>query len=152
MKRTVADITRLMGPKNRRNVKREFCDVGPITEARAGDLAFCVKRGRDATPTLEKAKASVVICGMDILPQKAEFDGKTRVAVDKSILWFIRRLNAFFQTESKKGAHPTAVVGKNCEIGKDVHVRGVDGFVWHVAMHVSHLWGIDDYAKQHSFN
>jgi len=144
-----------MGPKNRRvirDVKREFCGVGPITEARAGDLAFYAKRGRDATPILEKAKASVVICGMDILSQKAEFDGKTRVAVDKPILWFIRCLNAFFQTESKKGAHPTAVVGKNCEFGKDVHVRGVNGFVWYVAMDMSHLWSMDDYAKQHSFN
>lgn len=120
--------------KNRRvirDVKREFCGVGPITEARAGDLAFCVKEGRDVTPILEKAKASFVICGIDILSQKADFDGKTRVAVDKPILWFTRCLNALCQTESKKGAHPTAVAEKNYEFSKDVHVPGVNSFVEH---------------------
>jgi len=125
MKKTVADIKKLIGPKNCRvigDVKREFCGVRPITEARSGDLAYCVKRGEDATPILEKTKATVVICGTDILSQKAEFDDKTLVAVDKPRLWFIRCLDTFFPTKSNKGIHPTAVVGKNCKIGKKVYI------------------------------
>jgi UDP-3-O-[3-hydroxymyristoyl] glucosamine N-acyltransferase len=125
MKKTVADITKFIGPKNCRIIgdpKREFCDVRPIIEAKAGDLTFCVKKGKDAIPVLEKAKASVIICDIDILSQKAEFDSKTLVAVDKPRLWFIRCLDVFFPSTSKKGIHPTAVVGKNCEIGKDVYI------------------------------
>jgi UDP-3-O-[3-hydroxymyristoyl] glucosamine N-acyltransferase len=125
MKKTVADIKKLIGPKNCRVIgdfKREFCGVRPITEARSGDLAFCVKRGEDATPILEKTKASVVICDTDILSQKVEFDDKTLVAVEKPRLWFLRCLDTFFPTKSKKGIHPTAVVGMNCKIGKKVYI------------------------------
>jgi len=124
MKKTVADIKKLVGPKNCKiigDITREIRGVGPITEAKAGDLAFCVKKGKDAIPILEETKASVVICNSDILFQKAKFD-ETLVAVDKPRLWFMRCSDAFFPAESKRGIHPTAVIGKNCKISKDVYI------------------------------
>lgn len=125
MKRTVVDIKKLIGAKNCRvigDVERGFCGVQPIHKALAGDLTFCVKKGEEAIPLLEETKASVVICDVDVLSQNVMFDDKTLVAVKRPRLWFIRCFNAFFPPEAKTGIHPTAAIGKNCEIDKNVYI------------------------------
>lgn len=126
MKRTVIDIKKLMRPKKCRvigDAKREFCGVRPIHMALAGDLTFCVKKGEEAISLLEGTNASVVICDVDVLSQNVMFDDKTLVAVNRPRLWFIRCINAFFPSEVKTGIHPTAVIGKNCQIDKNVYIE-----------------------------
>jgi UDP-3-O-[3-hydroxymyristoyl] glucosamine N-acyltransferase len=125
MKKTAADIKRLIGPEKCRiigDMKREFCGVAPIVVAKIGDLAFCTKKPEDAVPTLKKSRASVILCSNDVLSQNIVFSNKTLVAVDNPRLWFMRCLNAFFPAESRRGIHPSAFIGKNCKIDEDVYI------------------------------
>lgn len=125
MKRTVVDIKKLIGPKKCRvigDVKRKFSSARPIHKALSGDLTFCVKKGKEAVPLLERTESSVVICDVDVPCQNVRTDDKTLVAVSRPRLWFIRCINAFFPREEKTGIHPTAVIGKNCQIGKNVYI------------------------------
>jgi len=125
VKRTVSDIKKLVGSQNCTvigDVQREFWKAQSIDKAMPGDLTFCVKKGDEAVSLLEKTKASVVICGNDVLSRNMMFDDKTLVAVDRPRLWFIRCMNAFFAQKIEAGIHPTAVVGKNCQIAQDVYI------------------------------
>jgi UDP-3-O-[3-hydroxymyristoyl] glucosamine N-acyltransferase len=125
MKRTVADLKKLIGPRNCTIIgdgRRGFSLVEPIQSATAGALTFCVKKGEETLQLLKETKASVVICSVDILSGAVKFDNKTLVAVRDPRLWFVRSVNAFFRPKAKMGIHQTAIIGKRCQIGKDLYI------------------------------
>lgn len=125
VKRTVADIKKFIGSQNCTvigDVQREFSNVQSIHKAMSGDLTFCVKKGAEAVSLLGKTKANVIICDIDIKSRSVMFDDKTLVLVNKPRLWFMRCMNVFFPQRPEVGIHPTAVIGKNCQIGKDVYI------------------------------
>lgn len=125
MVKKVLDIEKLITPEKCKivgNAQREFCDVKSIWKASAGDLTFCSKKGKEAVSLIEKTKASVIICNLDILSKNVMFDDKTLVAVKNPRLWIIRCINAFFPSQVKTGIHSTAIIGKNCQIGDNVYI------------------------------
>ncbi len=125
MKRTAEDIKKFIGPQNCTiigDVQREFTNISAFPSAMCGDLTFLVKKGEEAVSVLEKTKASVVICDIDVLPRNIMFNDKTLVAVNNPRLWFMRCMNAFFPQKLEAGIHSTAAIGKNCQIEKDVYI------------------------------
>ena len=102
------------------DVNRSFDGVGPIDDARPGSLSFCTKRGEEALTLLRNSAASVILCRDGLEP--ISFDDKTLVLVENPRLWFIRCVKNFFPQKRKKGIHPTAIIGENCQIGKNVYV------------------------------
>ncbi|MCG2796692.1 MAG: UDP-3-O-(3-hydroxymyristoyl)glucosamine N-acyltransferase [Actinomycetia bacterium] len=65
-------------------------------------------------------EASVVICPENLeLPSVA---GIVFIPVENPKLTFIKILQEFFSPERKTGIEDTAIIGKNCRIGRDVYV------------------------------
>lgn len=124
MSKKVIDIQKLLGPSCKiiGDSQREFHDVKPIHEASFSSLTFCSKKNAEAISIIEKSKASVIICDVDVLSSKVAFDDKTLVVTTNPRLAIMRCINAFFPSPIRTGIHPTAIFGKNCQISDDVYI------------------------------
>jgi len=125
MKRTVADLEKLLGKANCQisgDVERSFSRVKPIQDASSSALAFCTKEGEEELQLIKETKAGVVLCTSSPKLRELMLVSKTLVAVENPRLCFIRAINAFFPGTKACGIHPTAIIGKRCKIGKNVYI------------------------------
>ena len=120
---TIKDIVELIKKENVTiigDINRTFHSVGPMDDARRGNLSFCTKRGEEALTLLRNSAASVILCRDDL--ELPSFEDKTLVLVENPRLWFIRCVKAFFPQKRRVGIHPTVIIGENCHISDDVFI------------------------------
>jgi len=91
--------------------------VAPIEDANEGDLTFLANV--KYRPFLETTQASAILVSRDV-----SCPGKTLIQVDDPYLAFAQVLTLIskMDDEIEPGIHPTAVLGKNVELGDDVSI------------------------------
>jgi UDP-3-O-[3-hydroxymyristoyl] glucosamine N-acyltransferase len=125
MKRTVADLRKLIGTRNCTiigDLDRSFSSIAPIGSASSGTLTFCAKKGEEAITLLQETRASVIICDIEMLSHVPKFREKTLVGVGNPRLWFIRSVRTFFSPKLRTGIHQTAIIGKKCQISENCYI------------------------------
>jgi UDP-3-O-[3-hydroxymyristoyl] glucosamine N-acyltransferase len=91
----------------------------PIKSSKKGDITFLSKTDESAIITINKSKASLIICSKEFL--KKTNTASTIIFVENPRLWFIKILNHFFVDKKiPKGIDSSAIV--QSRIGKDVYV------------------------------
>jgi len=91
----------------------------PIKSSKKGDITFLSTTGESGITTINKSKASLIICSKEFL--KKTNTVSTIIFVENPRLWFIKILNQFFVDKKiPKGVDSSAIV--QSRIGKDVYV------------------------------
>lgn len=90
--------------------------VGPISEAKTGDISFAEKG--EALKELKCTRASAVL-----VPRSVTESPIPIIQVDNPRIAFAKLLRHFHPLpKPKPGVHPAATVGENCKLGKDVSI------------------------------
>ena len=96
--------------------KNFFSKFSAIDEADEGSISFCKYKDERALELLKKTKASVVLCPLGVnLPKREDI---TYILVENPRLCFAKLLSKYYKPTTKFKIHPTAIIGKNCRIGK----------------------------------
>ena len=96
----------------------EIHGVAGIKEARAGEITF-VANPRYLSQ-ITRTQASAIIIWKDV-----QYNGKPMIQVENPYWAWAKVVEAFATKKRKrgKGIHPTAIIGKNVEIGEDVWIQ-----------------------------
>jgi len=91
--------------------------VSGIKEAKSGDITFLANS--KYSPLLQQTKASAVIASSEI-----QSCPRPLIHTDNPSLAFAKVVSLFFPSQAKhpKGIHPTAILGKDVKLGKDVSI------------------------------
>lgn len=89
--------------------------VASLEEAKEGDITFCVNH--KYLPLLFKTRASAIIVDKNF-PE----NGKPMIRADNPYSAVAKILNLLKEEKKEDQIHPTAVIGKNVEIGKGVSI------------------------------
>ncbi len=116
MRKTVAEIARMLDGEVVGDADTVITGVAGIREARPGDISFVANP--KYLPLLEKTQASAVITARDIT------SGKTLIRTDNPSLSFTRLIAEVLPETAHhpRGIHPGAVIGPDVRLGKDVAV------------------------------
>lgn len=117
MQKTVNEIAKFIGGEVVGDAELVISGVSGIKEASAGEITFL--SNPKYLPLLDKTGASAVITSRQV-----EKSAKTIIRTDNPSLSFAKVISLFAPTDvsKPKGIHPTAVIGKNVKLGKDVSV------------------------------
>ena len=117
MQKTLKEIARLIEGEVVGNDQVEIKGVCGIKEASEGDITFLANP--KYLPFIDKTKASAIITSYDV--QSAS---KPIIRTKNPSFAFIKVVSLFVpsSTHHPKGIHPTAIIGKNVTLGKDVAV------------------------------
>ena len=117
MQKTVRQIAELIGGEVVGNANAVIKGVAGIKEALDGDVTFLANP--KYFPLIEKTKASAIITSQDTASSP-----KTIIRVENPSLAFARVVTVFAPcgTTHPKGIHPSAIVGKNVLLGKNVGI------------------------------
>jgi len=117
MQKTLSEIAELIGGKVSGDGKIIITGVAGIKEAREGDITFLANP--KYFPLIDKTRASAIIISKD-----AGSASKPVVLTDNPSLAFAKVVASFAPCETKhpKGIHPSAVLGKNVKLGKNVAI------------------------------
>ncbi len=99
--------------------KNFFIKFSAIDKAEEGSLCFCKYKDERAEKLLAHTKASIVLCPFEITPPKQRKD-ITYILADNPRLCFAKLLSKYYKEKLEFKIHRTAIVGKNCKIGKVV--------------------------------
>jgi len=118
MVKKLREVCELVGGKLLGDGDIEVHGVAGIKEAREGEITF-VANPRYLSQ-ISRTRASAVIVWKGIA-----YNGKPMIQVDNPYLAWARVVEAFSTKKKKKGKgiHPTAIVGENVRIGKDVWIQ-----------------------------
>src|SRR5450432_4262367 len=113
----VRELAEWLGATFEGDGEREVIGVAPLETAGAGDVAFVGNR-----KAAEKAEGSAAGCLL-VPSEWPSPSYRTVIRVPEPRTAFARAMSRFYPTaELKPGVHPTAVIGKNVEMGALVHV------------------------------
>ncbi len=101
----------IKGKKN-----NSFSKFSAIDQADKNSLCFCKYKDERAKQMLKNTKAAIVLCHFGIhLPKR---DDIAYVLVNNPRLCFAKLLSKYHKQSVEFKIHPTAIIGKNCKIGK----------------------------------
>src|SRR4051794_20423421 len=113
----VRELAEWLGATFEGDGEKDLTRVAPIETAGAGDVAFVC--GRKAAARVEPPAAGCLIVPLPGPPPSSR--PVTRPAEPRTA--FARAMNRFYPTaELSPGVHPTAVVGRDVELGAMVYV------------------------------
>jgi len=117
VEKTVAEIARLLDGEVTGDGETVITGIAGIAEAQPGELTFLDSSRYESH--LETTTASAVIVG-----HRTSVPGKTIIRVSDPRLAFARAMRLFYPAVAPgpQGIHPTAVLGKDCRLGKNVRV------------------------------
>jgi len=117
MRKTLKEIAELVDGEVVGNGDIIITGVSGIREADEGDITFLANP--KYFPLIEKTRASAIITSRDI-----EVPAKSAIRTDNPSLAFAKIVSSFAPCEVKhpQGIHPTAILGKNVALGRDVAV------------------------------
>jgi len=117
MRKTLREIAELVGGEVVGDESLVITGVSGIKEAHEGDITFLANP--KYSPLVDKTLASAIITGRDV-----ENVPKPIIRTDNPSLAFTKLISSFTPSEvtHPKGIHPSAVVGKNVKLGKDVAI------------------------------
>ena len=96
--------------------KNFFSKFSAIDEADENSISFCKYKDERATKFLKETKASGVLCPFGInLPERKDI---TYILVENPRLSFAKLLSKYYKPSTEFKIHPTAIIGKNCKVGK----------------------------------
>jgi len=115
--RTVDDIAEHIRGKVQGDGTVEIKSLSGIKEAQPGDITFIANA--KYFPLVEKTKASAIIC-----PEHFTAEGKTLIQTENPSLGFAKVVSLFMEEPpvSARGVHPTAMIGQDVVLGKDVSI------------------------------
>jgi len=118
MKKTVKEISRLLNGEVVGDEKTVITGICGIKEAQEGDLTFLANSRYISLAAT--TKASCILVSKD-----TNIPSKTLIKTDNPSLAFANILSVWAPDSVKKptGIHPTAVIGKNAKLGKDVAMQ-----------------------------
>src|SRR5665811_2043275 len=115
--RRVRELAEWLGATFEGDGEKELTAVAPLESAGAGDVAFVGTR--KAAAVAESSSAGCLIVPVE-WPSPAY---RTVIRSGEPRTAFARAMNRFYPTvELKPGVHPTAVVGKDVEMGALVYI------------------------------
>jgi UDP-3-O-[3-hydroxymyristoyl] glucosamine N-acyltransferase len=98
------------------NKNAVFSKFSALSEADENSLSFCKHEGQEAVLALSKTRAAIVLCKPNVvLPEKS---GTAFIKVKNPRLAFAKLMDRFIAPEAEFGIHPSAIIGKNCQLGK----------------------------------
>ena len=114
---TAAEIAKLVNGKIIGDKEVVITGISGIKEAGPGEITFLANQKYSALALKTKASAVLVARGV-VIP------GKNIIETDNPSIAFSTLITAFVPDHNKllKGIHPSAVIAKNVELGKDVAV------------------------------
>jgi UDP-3-O-[3-hydroxymyristoyl] glucosamine N-acyltransferase len=113
----VRELAEWLGATFEGDGEKELTAVAPLESAGAGDVAFVATR--KAAAAAESSSAGCLIVPME-WPSSSH---RTVIRAAEPRTAFARAMNRFYPTaELKPGVHPTAVVGRDVEMGALVYV------------------------------
>ena len=113
----VRELAEWLGATYEGDGEKELTAVAPLETAGAGDVAFVGTR--KAAAAAESSAAGCLIVPMD-WPSSSH---RTVIRAAEPRTAFARAMNRFYPTaELKPGVHPTAVVGRDVEMGAMVYI------------------------------
>lgn len=119
MKFTARSIAEVINGKIEGNPDVEVHDISKIEEGSPGTLSFL--SNPQYTKYLYSTKASIVLINKDFHLEKPV--PCTLIRVDDAYSCLAKLLTIYEDTKpTKKGTHPSAVIGENTDIGKDVYI------------------------------
>ena len=118
MHKTVREIAKLIDGEVDGNDSVIITGVCGIKEAREGDITFLANP--KYSPLIENTQASAIIASREIKKTTA----KPIIRTENPSLAFAKIISSFAPCEvtHPKGIHPTAILGENLSLGKDVAV------------------------------
>jgi UDP-3-O-[3-hydroxymyristoyl] glucosamine N-acyltransferase len=118
VERTLGDLAKLVSGKVTGDPKTVITDISGIREAKRGDITFIANR--KYAHLLADCRASAVVIGEDVngCPVPS-------ITVKNPDMAFAKIVEAFAPEPIRfyKGIHPTAVIGEDVAIGKDVSIQ-----------------------------
>ncbi len=113
----VRELAEWLGATFEGDGEKELTGVAPLDTAGAGEVAFV--SGRKALAQAETSAAGCLLVPLDW----SSASRRTVIRVPEPRTAFARAMNRFYPTaELKPGVHPTAVIGKDVELGALVYV------------------------------
>lgn len=116
----LSDIAKLIGAQIVGNPEIKIYNIAKIEEAQSGDLTFL------ANPKyfkfVDRTNASAIIVSKDFSTERKDI---TLLKVDDpyySFLKIMEALEAPAQSQKPVGIHPTAIIGNNTILGKDIYI------------------------------
>lgn len=118
MQKTLREIAKLIDGEVIGDDNITITGVCGIKEAEEGDLTFVANS--KYLPLIQKTRASAIITSRDVRRSP-----KPIVRTDNPSLAFARMVSLLSPNEVKhpKGVHPTAIIGENVKLGKDVAIQ-----------------------------
>jgi UDP-3-O-[3-hydroxymyristoyl] glucosamine N-acyltransferase len=117
MRKTLKEIAELIEGEVIGNENVVITGVSGIKEAREGDITFIANP--KYFPLINRTQASAIITSREIGTTP-----KPIIRTDNPSLAFVKIVSAFAPCEVKhpKGVHPTAIIGKDVSLGRDVAI------------------------------
>jgi UDP-3-O-[3-hydroxymyristoyl] glucosamine N-acyltransferase len=113
----VRELAEWLGATFEGDGEKELTGVAPLDTAGAGEVAFV--GGRKALAQADSSAAGCLLVPLDW----SSTSRRTVIRVPEPRTAFARAMNRFYPTaELKPGVHPTAVVGKDVDLGAMVYV------------------------------
>jgi UDP-3-O-[3-hydroxymyristoyl] glucosamine N-acyltransferase len=122
---SIEDITKILGSEPyhiRGDPSRTFSGINAIDEASTDDFTFCSKKGEIGYELITNSKAKIVLTDISLADHDYRDQEKTLVFVNNPRLWYIKCLKSLFPIKKRSGIHPTAIIGKDCQIGEDIYI------------------------------
>lgn len=118
MKKTLAEIAKIIDGEVLGDSSIAIRGVSGIKEAKSGEIAFVANP--KYLPLVEETQASAIITSKDV--KKAS---KPVIRTENPSLAFAKVVSLFAPSEVKRpcGIHPSAVIGKNVKLGRDVAIQ-----------------------------
>ena len=96
--------------------KNFFSKFSAIDEADENSISFCKYKDERAIKLLKDTSASIVLCPFGVrLPKRSDI---TYILIDNPRLCFAKLLSKYYKPPLKFKIDRTAVIGKNCKLGK----------------------------------
>jgi UDP-3-O-[3-hydroxymyristoyl] glucosamine N-acyltransferase len=117
MRKTLAEIAKLVDGEIVGDANTVITGICGIKEAKPGDLTFVANP--KYLPLMENTQASAIITSRDI-----QVSPKPIIRTENPSLAFARMVSLIFPAEALhfKGIHPTAIIGKDVKLGRDVAI------------------------------
>lgn len=117
MHKTLAEIAKIVDGKVVGDNDLVITGLSGIQEAREGDLTFLANP--KYIPLSKKTKATAILTSRDV-----DIPGKPVIQTDNPSLAFADLMSVMADEESRhfQGIHPSAIIAKDCDLGKNVAV------------------------------
>ncbi|MCQ9207789.1 MAG: UDP-3-O-(3-hydroxymyristoyl)glucosamine N-acyltransferase [Omnitrophica bacterium] len=118
MQKTVAELAKILGGEVLGDGSVTIQGVSGIKEAKEGEIAFVANQ--KYLSLIDQSGASAIITSKEVSQSS-----KPLIRTDNPSLAFAKAVSLFAKNKLKlpRGIHPTAVIGKNVKLGKDVAIQ-----------------------------